>query len=593
MFRFFRRMPIKRQLMVLACSTAVIVFSVIMFTYFQISNVIADNNLKYTNDFFMQNNTAIVEKCNLVGHILQNLSYNNSVQNFLMEQDKYKRYSFGLDVSTMMINMQDMNSGILDILIKAENGNSLYLHGTATDLKDQLSTLPKQRINNYYTETRTLQINGRPVTCFIVATTIVSIQSEKLSGQAIGTTIVVLDAESLGLGRDDRLNSAGPTFFYLLDRNNKVYSSNTNDLTLFNKFSEYTKYKDGNYITSKLGQKYYISKEAIPQTGGQLISIAPQKLLLKELSWMQKLTFVILITAAILLSFPFLLITNNILRPVKKLVSFINCIKKGDLNLLKKRLELDGFEEIEIMSVEFNNMLDKIDQLTQGLVSKSTMLFEAELAKKQSELAYLKSQINPHFLYNTLEVMKGSAYDEGAERTAGMAKSLAQIFRYSVKGENMVTLREEINIIKSYVQIQQMRFDNKFDVIYEFTNEALSCRMPKMLLQPIVENAVFHGLEAKMDKGLLKIQAYVNAVNDLVVIVEDDGMGIDEDILNEINSNLKNKKTDVLENTSIGIFNVNNRIKLTYGDAYGISVESVAGKGTKVVLKIPVGEALD
>jgi two-component system sensor histidine kinase YesM len=138
-----------------------------------------------------------------------------------------------------------------------------------------------------------------------------------------------------------------------------------------------------------------------------------------------------------------------------------------------------------------------------------------------------------------------------------------------------------------------MRFDNKFDVIYEFTNEALSCRMPKMLLQPIVENAVFHGLEAKMDKGLLKIQAYVNAVNDLVVIVEDDGMGIDEDILNEINSNLKNKKTDVLENTSIGIFNVNNRIKLTYGDAYGISVESVAGKGTKVVLKIPVGEALD
>ena len=592
MFRFFRRMPIKRQLMGLACSTAVIVFSVIMFTYFQISNVIADNNLKYTNDFFMQNNTVIVEKCKLTGHILQNLSYNNTVQKFLMEQDKIARFNLGIDVSTMLINMQDMNSGILEILVKADSGNSLYLHGTVTDLKDQLADIPKG-VNNYYTETRTLNINQKPVKCFIVATTVKSIQSERLQGDVIGTVIVVLDAESLGLTRDERLNSAGPTFFYLLDRKNRVYSSNTSDLSLLNKFSDYTSYKDGSYITYKNGLKYYISKEAIPAMGGQLISIAPEKLLLKELSWMQKLTFVILISAAILLSFPFLLITNNILRPVKKLVSFINIIKKGDLNLLKKRLELDGFEEIELMSVEFNNMLDKIDQLTQGLVAKSTMLFEAELAKKQSELAYLKSQINPHFLYNTLEAMKGSAYDEGAERTAGMAKSLAQIFRYSVKGENIVALREEINIIKSYVQIQQMRFDNKFDVVYELTNEALSCKMPKMLLQPIVENAVFHGLESKMDKGLLKIQAYVDAAKDLVVVVEDDGLGMEEDVLNEINNSLKNKKTDVLENTSIGIFNVNNRIKLTYGDTYGISVSSISGKGTKVVLKIPVEEVAD
>lgn len=592
MFRFFRRMPIKRQLMILACSTAVIVFSVIMFTYFQISNVITDNNMKYTNNFFMQNNSAILEKCRLTGNILTNLGYNNTVQNYLMETDILKRFKLENDITTMLINMQDLSTGILDIYVKSEYGNGLYLHGTATGLKKIIDELPN-KMNNYYSETRQIQISGKPTECFIVSTSVFSIQADKPTRKKIGTVVMVLDAKTLGLVSDSRISSEGPTFFYLLDRDHKVYSSNTNDMELFGKFTEYTEYKSGSYVTYKSGQKYYITKESIPEMGGQLISIAPEKLLLKELSWMQKLTFAILIAAAILLSFPFLIIINNILRPVRRLVTFINGIKKGDLKQLKKRLELDGFEEIEIMSVEFNNMLDKIDQLTQGLISKSTMLFEAELAKKQSELAYLKSQINPHFLYNTLEAMKGCAYDEGAERTAGMAKSLAQIFRYSVKGENSVTLKEEINIIKSYVQIQQMRFDNKFDVSYEFSNEALSCKMPKMLLQPIVENAVFHGLEGKMDKGLLKIEAYVDVMRDLVVIIEDDGIGMEDEFLNEINENLKNNKINVLDNASIGIFNVNNRIKLTYGDKYGISVSSVSGKGTKVVLKVPVGEAAD
>ena len=580
-------MQIKVQLILLAGSTLIIIFFIIMFIYFRISNVITNNNHRYTSNYFRQINSSIVERCELIGHILSNIAYNSSVQNYIMEDDKLKRFELSKDISNIMMNMQTINKDILEMYIQGTNGNYLSLHGGIFNLNNMVNSLP-ENINNYYSEVKTLDYGGTKQDCFIIATTVKSIIADKNQGNRIGTAVIVLKADALGLESDTGINSSEPTVFCLVDRNNKVYSSNTEKDSLYESFMEYASYNAGDYVSYKKGKKYFISTENIPKIGGMIISIAPEELLLSDLYWVRRLTFAILMVAVALLSFPFLFIINNIVTPVKELLKFINAVRNNELKLFKNRLKLEGFEEIEIVAVEFNNMLDEIENLTQGLVAKSTMLYEAELSKKQAELAFLKSQINPHFLYNTLEAMKGCAFNEGSIKTAGMAKALAQIFRYSVKGDNIVCLKDELDIVKSYVQIQQMRFDNKFDVTYDFTNEALLCRLPKMLLQPIVENAIFHGLEGKLGKGSLRIEAYMDVMQDIVIVIEDDGIGIEEEALNAINNNLENNsEMSTIDNTSIGIFNVNNRIKLTYGGKYGIKVYSVLDKGTKVVLKIP------
>lgn len=154
----------------------------------------------------------------------------------------------------------------------------------------------------------------------------------------------------------------------------------------------------------------------------------------------------------------------------------MNEIKLGKPKSLQKRINLQGYAEIIVMANEFNEMLDEVDELTHRLLESNTRLYEAELVKKQSELAYLQSQINPHFLYNTLESIKGIAADEGVDKIYNMTKALALVFRYSIKGTDMVPLREELTIIKSFIFIQKIRFGNRFEVKYRFPEAILECK---------------------------------------------------------------------------------------------------------------------
>ena len=241
--------------------------------------------------------------------------------------------------------------------------------------------------------------------------------------------------------------------------------------------------------------------------------------------------------------------------------------------------------------------MDEIDNLTFRLLNTSTRLYETELGKKQSELDYLKSQINPHFLYNTFESMKGCAIEEGAPKTMSMAKALGQIFRYSIKGADIVTVMEELKIIKSYVHIQQIRFGERLQVNYNFTEEVLECKMPKMILQPLVENAIFHGLEPKFGTGRLQISGKIDEQGDLFIWIGDDGMGMKAETLEDIRkqmaqaSEIRGARID--EKSGIGFVNVNNRIKLIYGYEYALEINSVLNVGTEVTLKIPAGRDIN
>ena len=225
--------------------------------------------------------------------------------------------------------------------------------------------------------------------------------------------------------------------------------------------------------------------------------------------------------------------------------------------------------------------------------------YSVRMVDKQAKLSALQSQINPHFLYNTLECIRSEALLYDCDSIARMAKALASFFRYSIsKKENIVTLREEFNNIENYFLIQSYRFDDKFSfeiLAAPEDREAYSCLIPKLSLQPIVENAIFHGLETKPDKGKVTIRVEMTEKN-VIIIVSDDGVGIGREELERMRDSIKNSRKETDQEgkspgergNGIALTNVSQRIKLIFGEDYGLNLYSTKGIGTDVEIILPI-----
>ena len=339
------------------------------------------------------------------------------------------------------------------------------------------------------------------------------------------------------------------------------------------------------------GDKYVLHQSDLPVIGGKVVSVVNQRKLFAELNQIYRWSLFILMFISFLLFISFMIVTNNIVHPLTKLMNFMKNLKSGNLKYLKKDLSLVGHAEISILSKEFSGMLNEIDLLTHRLLETNTRLYEIELMKKQSELAFLRSQINPHFLYNTLETISSISNLRGVTEIQQISKALASIFRYSVKGAEFERFEKELEIIKGYIRIHQIRFEDKFDVIYDIEESILDCIFPKMLLQPIVENAFYHGIEKSLKRCLLIISGSKDYLGRLLISVKDTGIGIPDKKLSEIKTMLEANTGIKHENSAIGLINVNSRIVMIYGKQYGITIDRVLPQGTEVKLTIPYRRA--
>ena len=225
--------------------------------------------------------------------------------------------------------------------------------------------------------------------------------------------------------------------------------------------------------------------------------------------------------------------------------------------------------------------------------------YTVQVSDKQAKIAALQSQINPHFLYNTLECIRSEALLYECQSIADMAKALAAFFRYSIsKKENIVTVRDELRNIENYFMIQSYRFENKFSFDIKVSQEdaeVYNYQVPKLSLQPIVENAIFHGLETKAADGKVTIRAYTTD-KELVMVISDNGVGIAPDTLLQMQNALRTQGQLEMHKSSehgngIALYNVNQRIKLLFGEAYGLYIYSTKGMGTDVEIWLPKVES--
>jgi two-component system sensor histidine kinase YesM len=530
---------------------------------------------------------TVTSNCDVINRLVQNISYSKLVQDYLNETEPSEKFLQFKQLQDYILNLAAMKDGIIDIALFSNNGTSFNVNGEIESVHRYTEEIPKKQLY-YYTEMKTITINNQKRNCFIVGARIYSTVNFDNINRELGTLLILIDVNSLaGYKKEDGFQEEPG--FYMLDRDNQVFFSNDSNIAAGSR--ELSVDFSGNANNAEFrGRKYNVQIGDIPDIGGKVVFMVPKSELLRGIADIRQQELGVFFIALILLAIPFAFVINNILQPLKKFMQFMNEIKAGKIKSLKRRITLNGYAEINIMANDFNGMLDEVDDLTHRLVETNTRLYEAELAKRQSELEYLKSQINPHFLYNTLESIKGIAADEGSKDIFTMTKSLGQIFRYSIKGADIVTLEVELNMIKSYLYIQKIRFRNRLDVSYDFPERTLQCKIPKMILQPIAENAIYHGIEPKVGTGHLRMEGGIQAGR-LVICISDDGVGIERDKLEKIRAELRRgqgkREMEPGIRSSIGLINANNRIKLSYGEDFGITVESEYGNGTKVTIILP------
>lgn len=286
------------------------------------------------------------------------------------------------------------------------------------------------------------------------------------------------------------------------------------------------------------------------------------------------LIVIITVVFSIVLSY---ILAKKITKPINQLVLRMQDLSKGDFNARVDEVEN---RDIQVLSDGFNKMSYHIKQLMDNLRKKD---YESANAR----FLALQAQINPHFLYNTLETIRSIAIRNQVESIADMAKSMADIFRYSVDStKEEVILKDELKHVKNYINIQKIRYKERLNIEFNIDESLLNYKIIKLVIQPLVENAIYHGIDMKKEAGKLCIEC--SKFEDKVLIsVSDNGIGIKKQDLEELRKNLENS-IDRKINKSIGLINVNSRLKLYYGENCSLSIESDYDIGTKVYFKIPI-----
>jgi len=321
--------------------------------------------------------------------------------------------------------------------------------------------------------------------------------------------------------------------------------------------------------------KLLLGIEQIASTDWQLISVIPENDILRSISRANRQSLILFILALPIAFIMIYIVTISLTKRLSKLASEMHNL---DESTFQKEITPSSRDEIGILTQNFNYMLTKISML---LDEK----YELGQTVKNAELIALQAQINPHFLYNTLDQLYWMGIRYNVPDISDLVIDLSKFYKLSLsKGKSIVTLENEIDLIKAYVNIQNVRFDNIITLEILIEKEYQKISIPKITLQPIVENAILHGICQKEEPGTIKITSHSENGN-LYIKISDDGQGMNEETLASL---LNNQQPSSHVVHGYGLNNINSRIKYFYGSEYGLEIKSEYNLGTEVTIKIPL-----
>ncbi|MBD0384086.1 histidine kinase [Paenibacillus sp. WST5] len=549
----------------------------ILLISFVISNTIAERTIerKVTDSvskIFLQVEEKIGSFYSDMEGISTSLLYSPTVQTYMSSNDPLTMILMNSEIISVFSNTITLKENIRGIQLFDKEGTMVANIGAGTGEPVQLP-VESTKYSGLLKDPDTNDTS----TFYSITVPIYNLKSTLIKDYR-GTSVFVMDVKNF-----NKILEGGKitkhSRLLLLDQNNQIMANEGNSPN-FDTF-RLEEWKNDN--------RYIVQTITLPQTGWRLISVIPKNELLQELDIIKRLNIATYVIVFCMLCLFFVIFSTRILKPVKAIMDFMKSYPKMGKN---SRFNVVYHNEIGVLAVNLNKMLDEIDTLSKEIQLTQKQKYEIEIAKKQMEISAFRNQINPHFLYNTLECIRAIAFYYKVQDIADISTSLSNMFRYAVKGNDFVTIRDEISHVKEYAKIIEFRFMGRMQVAIEADEELLEVKTLKMLLQPIVENAVFHGLEKKIDNGIVQITVQKIAQNQVQYVIRDNGYGMEDKQLEELLNRLRqfdtSSHTEKEAKQGIGLSNIYRRIKLFYGDKSELTIESTLHEGTTITVTFPL-----
>ena len=333
--------------------------------------------------------------------------------------------------------------------------------------------------------------------------------------------------------------------------------------------------RDGMHEERFQGEKRFVTVKTVGYTGWKLVGITPAKgISFSGVKTRLFIVFVILLILFLLILINYY-ISSRITDPIHELEKSVGELEEGNL---EAEISIRGSYEIQHLGRSITTMAQQIQVLMKDIVAEHE-------SKRKSEFATLQSQINPHFLYNTLDIIVWMIENEQKSEAVKVVTALARFFRISLsRGKSIISVGDELEHVRNYLMIQHMRFKNKFSYQIEAEPDVLALTSLKLMLQPLVENAIYHGMEFMDGDGEILIRAWKEK-DELIFLIEDNGLGLLKEQVERLFSDTSHVPSR--RGSGIGVRNVNERIKLYFGDMYGLTIDSEPDEGTRIYIRLP------
>lgn len=583
--RLIRDLPIQRKLIL--SFLFLITFPALLiglFSFYRSSELLVQKTSQYTRDILLETGNNIEVKLKEAERISFQIVSNIAIHDALKKSNtgfasEQERITSEREIDAQLMGLSSSVPGIAAIQVVSQSGISYYINPGSLSLNTLKMSEAQRRVLEEEKggicwfdtdpDTQTIAL-GRMI-------------NSHVNQKRIGYVFIYLKESSIfNTFSETELFSNGELF--VINPQGSIISCK--DKEMLGRTSQYTSsditdnvFAD-NFSTAKIdGRNYYVTYRGISGTSWRIFSFIPAVEYDKEVIWLRNWIWFIILAACLLsVAFSFA-ISNGISKPVRDLSKMMIKIGDGDFNVYSA---YESKDEIGVLSLHFNEMVDQVKHL----IRKA---YQEELLKQKAELKSLRMQINPHFLYNTLESINWMARIHGIPEVGKMVKALGDLMRASIGGDDFITVEEELKNINNYLTIQKFRYGDKVKTEMQIEPTIMMLKVPKLILQPIVENAIVHGIENKVGDG--KIEITGKNLNDRILLqVRDDGLGMEENMIEAVLSDKGLHSSE--KHTHIGLKNVDRRIRMYYGEENRIQVASRSGEGTVVSISIPIGAAV-
>jgi two-component system sensor histidine kinase YesM len=574
-YRRFSDLGIRDKLLLLFVSLISLPVSIVTIRSYYVScGIIEDKTNQYSHDILYQTTKMAESRLEKMESISFNVIFDKDVQEMLLaasngEMDAYKANQVRTRIEAILSSQVLYNDEVNSIYVVSSRGAVYELNKTK-----QPYGLMKERMEDIReAKGGVVWFGGSPVNQYVVLTRmIMSVRTQK----PVGYFVMYVDEK------------------YLFELLASTQSTRNGSIVMVDGEGDIVSAADKELLGSRLSIEYLdVSKEAYSfrrkkvdnitqyvacsepmRNGWRIITTVPVLIYQKEIFWLRNSIFLftlILLVVSILCAWG---LSLSISRPIRLLSSAMVRFGEGDFSVRAPR---GGKDETGRLSETFNQMADNINTLVQKVLCEQQL-------KRDAELRSLQMQINPHFLYNTLESINWMARMGRTEDVCIMVTSLGDLMRATINSKDYVLLKDEIASLNNYLQIQKFRYGDKLKYCISIAPGTEELYVPKLIIQPLVENAIYHGIEPSLEKGTIEIQSILENGN-LIIKVTDNGVGMIPDSIQSVLD--VSGKEDASSSRSIGIKNVIKRIKALYGNDYGIEMQSELGESTTVSIVLP------